>query len=66
MKNQKSVFIGSDEFICQQFDGGIDILDENNVHIGEIEGLELPDIDDEDENIKFDQEIECFLNENYY
>ena len=60
--NQKSVFEFGDEFNCQQFFcstrnvGGIDVS-RNGEHLGEIIGLEIPDIEDEDENIKFDKEV---------
>lgn len=62
---QKSVFIGSDEFICTYFfdiDNQcdcVDVKDENGKHLCEIIDISFPDdIDDEDENTKFDQRVE--------
>lgn len=60
--NQKSVFEFGNEYQCQSFFctsrnvGGVDVK-LNGEHLGEIIGLEIPDIDDEDENIKFDNEV---------
>ena len=60
--NQKSVFEFGDEFNCQQFFcstrnvGGIDVS-RNGEHLGKIIGLDIPDIDDDDENEKFDNEV---------
>lgn len=60
MKNQKSVFEFGDEYVCTQaFDSDNNIIDVslNDEHIGSIVGLTIPDIDDEEENIKFDNEV---------
>lgn len=64
--NQKSVFAFGDEFSCQQFwctdrnVGGIDIY-VGTKHIGEILNLDIPDIDDEEENIEFDKTVEEWI-----
>lgn len=63
MKNQKSVFDFADEFICTEFydvdinAGGIEINRNGAEHLGSILGLSIPDIEDEDENVKFDREV---------
>lgn len=60
--NQKSVFEFGNEYQCQQFFCtdrnvcGIDVS-LNGKHIGEIISLDIPDIDDENENVKFDNEV---------
>lgn len=60
--NQKTVFEFGNEYQCQQFFcndrnvGGVDISLNGN-HIGEIIGLDIPDIEDENENVKFDNEV---------
>ncbi len=62
MKNQKSVFEFGDEFVCTQFFdvdlnvGGVDVSRDDE-HLGSILGLSIPDIDDEEENIKFDNQV---------
>lgn len=62
MKNQKSVFEFGDEFVCTQFFDvdtqcdGVDVS-RNGEHLGSILGLLIPDIEDEEENIKFDNEV---------
>ena len=62
MKNQKSVFEFGDEFVCTEFFnvdlniGGVDISRDDK-HLGSILGLSIPDIDDEEENIKFDNQV---------
>jgi hypothetical protein len=62
---QKSVFIGSDEFICTYFFNidnqcdCVDVKDEQGNHLCEIIDISFPDdIDDEEENIRFDQRVE--------
>ncbi len=63
MKNQKSVFEFGDEFICTEFfdvetnSSGVDINRNGVEHLGSIIGVVIPDIDDEDENVKFDLEV---------
>lgn len=62
--NQKTVFEFGNEYQCQHFFcndrnvGGVDVSLNGN-HIGEIIGLDIPDIEDEDEheNVKFDNEV---------
>jgi hypothetical protein len=62
MKNQKSVFEFGDEFVCTEFFdvdlniGGVDISRDDE-HLGSILGLSIPDIDNEEENIKFDNQV---------
>lgn len=63
MKNQKSVFEFGDEFICTEFfdvdlgTGGVEVNRNGDEHLGSILGISIPDIDDEEENIKFDNEV---------
>jgi len=63
MKNQKSVFEFGDEFICTEFynvdtsSGGVEINRNGVEHLGSIAVLSIPDIEDEEENIKFDKEV---------
>jgi hypothetical protein len=63
MKNQKSVFEFADEFICTEFFdvdtqcGGVDVNRNGAERLGSILGLSIPDIEDEEENIKFDNEV---------
>jgi ABC-type uncharacterized transport system substrate-binding protein len=76
MKNTISVFIGADEFECIQYydtDKNIDGVEvfEAMEHklIGNIDGLIIPDLDDEDYDsatIKFNSEVEEYLEENYF
>jgi hypothetical protein len=67
--NQKSVFEFGNEYQCQQFFcstrnvGGVDVSRDGE-HIGEIIGLTIPDIEDEDENVKFDNEVINWLVDN--
>ena len=67
--NQKSVFEFGNEYQCQQFFctdrnvGGVDVS-RGGEHIGEIIGLSIPDIEDEEENIKFDNEVINWLVDN--
>jgi hypothetical protein len=62
MHNQISVFEFGREFQCTDFydtdtnHGGIDVS-ENGNHLGEIVGLSVPDIDDEEETEKFNAEV---------
>jgi hypothetical protein len=62
MKNQKSVFEFGNEFICTEFFdvdtecGGVDVSRDDE-HLGSIWGLSIPDIEDEEENIKFDNKV---------
>lgn len=69
MKNQKSVFKFGNEYQCQSFTdvdpdvSGIEIFIDGQ-RIGNIVGLEIPDIEDEEENIKFDNEVIDWLLDN--
>lgn len=60
--NQKSVFEFGNEYQCTQFFcadrniGGVGVS-RHGVHLGEIVGLDIPDIEDDDENTKFDIEV---------
>ena len=71
MKNQKSVFEFGDEFICTEFYdgdlncGGVEVK-RNYEHLGSILGLEIPDIEDEEENIKFDKEVTDWIVDNNF
>lgn len=62
MKNQKSVFEFGDEFVCTEFYNvetncrGVEITC-NDERLGSAIGLSIPGIEDEEENIKFDNEI---------
>ena len=62
MRNEKSVFEFGNEYNCTEFydvdinAGGVEISCDGN-YLGSIIGINIPDIDDEDENIKFDQEV---------
>jgi len=38
----------------------------NDEHLGEIIGIDIPDIDDEEENIKFDNEVINWIVDNNY
>ena len=59
---KKSVFEFGDEFVCTEFwdvdinAGGVEVT-RNGEHLGSIIGLSIPDIEDEDENVKFDKEV---------
>ena len=73
MKNTISVFVGSDEFICQSFYDidvsidGVEVFDSSNKPIGSINGLLIPGIGDEDEEYAyFNGAVEEFLKQNYY
>jgi len=62
MKNQKSVFQFGEEYQCQDFTdvdpdvSGVEVFRDGQC-IGSIIGLSVPDIEDEDENEKFDNEV---------
>jgi len=62
MQNQKSVFEFGDEFQCQGFTdvdpdvSGVEVFRNGN-RLGRIVGLSIPDIEDEEENEKFDKEV---------
>lgn len=72
MKNQKSVFVGDIEYTCTQFydvdtsTDGIDISNEKGQHIGEILGEVIPDIEDEEDNIRFDKVVENWIIQKTY
>ena len=56
MKNTIGVFIGSDEFECVQYNGGVDIYNSGtNKYLGDLHNISIPDIDDIEENIKFNE-----------
>lgn len=62
MKNQISVFEFGDEFNCTDFFdsslnyGGVDVS-RDGIHLGQIIGLSVPYIDDEEETEKFNSEV---------
>ncbi len=70
MKNQKSVFVAGVEYTCTQFfdidkqTDGIDIKNEQGKHVGEMFGETIPDIDDDEENINFDERVTEWIEEN--
>ena len=72
MKNQYAVFVGDDEYRTEEFydkisgSGGVDIYAPNGDYIGELFGIEIPDIDDSEECQKFSDEIESWLSYNYF
>jgi len=63
MKNQRSVFEFGDEFICTEFFdvdtqcSGVEVNRNGNEHLGSIIGISIPDFDDDDESIKFDNDV---------
>ena len=69
IKNEKSVFMFGNEYRCVGFTdvapdvSGVEIF-RNDESLGKIVGLNIPDIEDEEENIKFDIEINAWLVEN--
>ncbi len=69
--NQKSVFEFGNEYQCTQFFDidtqatGVDVS-LNGEHLGQIIGLEIPDIEDEEENIKFDDAVTNWIVDNEY
>lgn len=71
MKNQKSVFEFGDEFQCQDFTdvdpdvSGVEVF-RNGERLGSIVGLYVPDIEDEEENIKFDKEVINWIVDNVF
>ena len=71
MKNQKSVFEFGNEYQTTEFydvdsnHGGSDVS-LNGEHLGQIVGLSIPDIEDENENIKFDNEVINWLVDNNF
>ncbi|TXG82773.1 MAG: hypothetical protein E6R13_04530 [Spirochaetes bacterium] len=71
MQNQKSVFEFGNEYQCTEFFcsdrnvGGVDVSLDGE-HLGEIIGVSIPDIDDEEENIKFDNEVINWIVDNDY
>ena len=72
MKNQKSVFEFGDEFICTQFfdvdtqTSGVEVNRNGVEHLGSIIGIDIPDIEDEEENIKFDNEVINWIVDNEF
>lgn len=63
IKTQKSVFEFGNEYVCTNYfdidtqTSGVDVSLNDN-HIGSIVGVTIPDdIDDIDENVKFDNEV---------
>lgn len=70
MKNTKSVFEFGNEYICTQFydvvinADGVEINRNGGELLGSIIGLLIPDIEDEEENIKFDNEVIEWLVDN--
>ena len=69
--NEKGVWSFGHEFLVRSFtnvdpdESGVEIRI-NNELVGQIEGIYIPDIDDEETNICFDVEIQNWLEENYW
>tara|TARA_R110000868_G_C10774365_1_gene754973 strand:+ start:488 stop:703 length:216 start_codon:yes stop_codon:yes gene_type:complete len=69
MKNQKSVFEFGNEYVCQSFTdvdpdvSGVEVY-ENDERLGQIVGLSIPDIEYEDANIRFDNEVVDWIVDN--
>lgn len=71
MKNQKSVFEFGEEFQCQDFTdvdpdrSGVEVF-RDGVRLGSILGISIPDIEDEEENIKFDDHVTSWIIDNEF
>jgi len=71
MKNQKSVFEFGNEYVCQSFTNidpdvsGVEVSENDNL-LGSIVGLSIPDIEDEEANIQFDNEVTDWIMDNGY
>lgn len=71
MKNQKSVFEFGEEYVCTEFfdvdsqTSGVDVS-LNGKPLGYILGISIPDIEDEEENIKFDEEVVNWIVDNNF
>ena len=71
MKNTKSVFVLNKEYTATQFFntelnyGGVEIS-LNDERLGCIVGLDIPEIDNLDANIKFDNEVENWIVDNEF
>lgn len=70
IKTQKSVFEFGNEYVCTNFfdvdlqTSGVDVSVDGE-HIGQILGVTIPDdIDDIDENEKFDKEVVAWVVDN--
>jgi hypothetical protein len=69
MKNEKAVFEFGKEYRCVQFTdvdpdvSGVEIFIDNK-RLGSIIDLDIPDIEDEEENEKFDNEVIDWIVEN--
>jgi len=66
---QKSVFEFGNEYVCTYFFDvdtnafGVDVSRDDE-HIGSIIGLDIPEIDDEEGNIEFDNQVIEWIVEN--
>lgn len=71
MNNQKSVFEFGNEYECTSFwcsdrnCGGVTVK-QNDEILGEIIGLTIPEIDNEEENIKFVNEVINWIVDNEF
>jgi len=71
MKNQKAVFEFGNEYNCTSFYNcdlnyeGVDVS-LNGEHLGSIVDISIPDIEDEEENIKFDAEVIDWIVDNNF
>ena len=72
MKNQKSVFEFGEEYVCTDFfdidlqTSGVDVSLNGEYYLGSILGISIPDIEDEEENIKFDNEVANWIVDNNF
>ena len=71
MKNEKHVFEFGNDYRCVEFHdidpevSGVEVYNaDTDERLGSIVGLLIPDIEDEEENIKFDSEVVEWLVEN--
>ena len=70
MKNQKAVFEFGNEYNCQSYfnddlDNGVEVFLNDEI-LGSIVGLDIPNIDDEDENKYFDDKVMQWVVDNEY
>lgn len=70
MKNQRSVFEFGNEYVCTEFYdvdsnySGVEVKRNGDNYLGQIVGISIPDFDDDDECIKFDEEVIAWIIDN--